>query len=70
VAGTLGVFLIETDRTLVDSHCTLLNLDRDDCFLASHLSLLEPVYVGFSWPRTTNLGGRAALSKIAISCRE
>ena len=24
VAGTLGVFLIETDRTLVDSHCTPL----------------------------------------------
>ena len=23
VAGALGVFLIETDRTLVDSHCTL-----------------------------------------------
>ena len=70
VAGALGVFLIETDRTLVDSHCTLMSLDRDDCFLASHLSLLEPVYVGFSWPRTTNLAPEAALSKIAISCRE
>src|SRR5207302_7483577 len=69
VAGALGVFLIETDRTLVDSHCTLMSLDRDDCFLASHLSLLEPVYVGFSWPRTTNLAPEAALSKIAISCR-
>jgi hypothetical protein len=70
VPCTLGVFLIETDRTLVDSHCTLLSLDRDDCFLASHLSLLEPVYVGFSWPRTTNLAPDAVLSKIAISCRE
>src|SRR4029079_12080602 len=70
VACTLGILLIETDRTLVDSHCTLLSLDRDDCFLASHLSLLEPVYVGFSWPRTTNLAPDAVLSKIAISCRE
>ena len=73
VAGTLGVFLIETDRTLVDSHLSplcLLSLDQDDCLLASHLNLLEPVYVGFSEPRTTNLGNAAALSKIAISCRE
>ena len=70
VAGALGVFLIETDRTLVDSHCTLLSLDRDDCFLASHLSLLEPVYVGSFSGRTTNLAPGAALSKIAISCRE
>jgi hypothetical protein len=70
VASALGVFLIETDRTLVDSHCTLLSLDRDDCFLASHLSLLEPVYVGSFGGRTTNLAPEAALSKIAISCRE
>ena len=35
VAGTLRVFLIETDRTLVDSHLSplcLLSLDRDDAF--------------------------------------
>jgi hypothetical protein len=47
-----------------------LDLDRDDAFLASHLNSLEPVYVGFSAPRTTNLGNLALLSKIAISCRE
>jgi hypothetical protein len=70
VAGALGVFLIETDRTLVDSHCTLLSLDRDDRFLASHLSLLEPVYVGSFGGRTINLAREAVLSKIAISCRE
>src|SRR5882762_6509287 len=32
VAGRLGVFLIETDRTLVDSHSTLLSLGSDDSF--------------------------------------
>jgi hypothetical protein len=32
--------------------------------------LLEPVYVGFSAPRTTNLDNGAPLSKIATSCRQ
>ncbi len=32
VAGPLGVFLIETDRTLVDSHSTLLSLGSDGSF--------------------------------------
>ena len=50
VAGPLGVFLIETDRTLVDSHSTLFKPVRRlgrRLFLASHLNSLEPVYVGF-----------------------
>ena len=40
MAGALGVFLIETDRTLVDSHSTLLKRHGGDwprrLFLASH----------------------------------
>jgi hypothetical protein len=63
VTGPLGIFLIETDRTLVDSHLQpslSLSLDRDDCFLASHLCLLEPVYVGFFGARSINLADEAA----------
>src|SRR5258705_3197503 len=39
VAGPLGVFLIETDRTLVDSHSTLFRAERPNgcgVFLPSH----------------------------------
>jgi len=36
VACRLGVFLIETDRTLVDSHSALLSLWLCPLFLASH----------------------------------
>src|SRR6266436_8628887 len=39
MAGALGVFLIETDRTLVDSHSTLLRAERPNgrgVFLPSH----------------------------------
>src|SRR5437588_269898 len=36
MAGPLGVLLIETDRTLVDSHSTLLSLGSDGSFLANH----------------------------------
>ena len=32
MAGPLAVFLIETDRTLVDSHSTLLSLGSDGSF--------------------------------------
>ena len=32
VAGPLGVFLVETDRTLVDSHCALVGFGRDYWF--------------------------------------
>ena len=72
VAGALGVFLIKTDRTLVDSHlsplCHPLESHSRQLILASHLNRLEPVYVGFSFRRTRNLGHGAAPSKIAISC--
>src|SRR4029077_10262136 len=39
VAGALGVFLIETDRTLIDSHSTLYRAERPNgrgVFLRSH----------------------------------
>src|SRR5689334_19240702 len=70
VAGALGVFLVETDRTLVDSHAALVC--RRWCVpdSASHSSLLEPVYVGFFILCSTNLDRAAAPAKIAISCRE
>jgi hypothetical protein len=32
MARPLGIFLIETDRTLVDSHSTLLSLGSDGSF--------------------------------------
>src|SRR5437899_8487487 len=47
VPCTLGVFLIETDRTLVDSHCTLLSLDRDrksTRLNSSHLGISYAVF--------------------------
>src|SRR4051812_8803221 len=46
MAGTLRVFLVETDRTLINSHCALFGWPRLDV-LASHQNRLEPVYVGF-----------------------
>jgi hypothetical protein len=49
MAGALGVFLIETDRTLVDSHLSPLCQPLEPIampFLAKHLNSLEPVYVG------------------------
>jgi hypothetical protein len=66
----LGVFLVETDRTLVDSHLSPRKPWSRRLILASHQSSLEPVYVGFFILRSTNLDKKAALAKIAISCRE
>ena len=73
VAGPLGVFLIETDRTLVDSHSTLFKsrtAARRRLFLPSHLNPLGPVYVGFCAGRTPNLGNGDPRQPIAISCPE
>jgi len=67
-----GVYLSrDWIRNLVDSQCTLLSLDRDDCSLAIIMRLLEPGYADL-------LGHAIQISplrtrhskKIAISCRE
>ena len=73
VSGPLGVFLIETDRTLVNSHSTLFKSDGSSpsaLLLASYLNPLGPVYVGFCAGRTPNLDNGDPRQQIAISCRE
>jgi hypothetical protein len=74
MAGALGVFLIETDRTLVDSHSTLLRAERPNgrgvfyVAIQSVRTRLELVYVAFRSQRTTNLGNGAPRPQFAISC--
>jgi hypothetical protein len=46
VAGALGVFLVETDRTLVDSYLSPAALVATTDF-SGHPWQLEPVYVDF-----------------------
>ncbi len=77
MAGALGVFLIEADRTLVDSHFHPLEaqaaLHRGGSFYLAIQPVrarLESVYVAFCDRRITNLGNGAPHSQIAISCAE
>src|SRR5262249_21984393 len=70
VACPLGVFLVEADRTLVDSHLSPRKSWSRRLSLASHPCSLEPVYVGFCRVRSTNIGDKSAFAKIAISCRD
>ncbi|MBA7466074.1 hypothetical protein ES707_01247 [subsurface metagenome] len=68
VACPLGVFLVETDRTLVDSHLSPRKPWSFRPILVSGSSCLEPVYVGFFIRRDTNLAPKAPSPKIATSC--
>ena len=73
VAGALGVFLIETDRTLVDSHSTLLTEPSGSlaapAFLASHSTQLRTSLCRFSRPAHHKSRHWSPAPEIAISCR-
>jgi hypothetical protein len=69
MAGALGVFLIETDWTLVNTHSALLSF-LCPLFLASQACPDCYSMSVFRRSRIRNLDGSALLPGIAISCRE
>ena len=70
MASPLGIFLVETDRTLVDSHFILASRGPAGSLLCSAIMScvhsLEPVYVAFRKLRTTNLGNAAPSLAILV----
>ena len=67
MTGFLSIFLIETDRTLVDSHSALFSLWQR--FKAKHAQHLEPVYVAFRALCTTNFNLETVAAHFTISFR-